>query len=53
MQEHTANERAMFMESGWHLPVASITFKKPMETVGGNCKRPIIASNFSILLSFV
>ena len=53
MQERTANERAMSIESGWHRPVASITFKKPIEIVGASCARDIISSNLSILLSLV
>ena len=53
MQEHTSNERAIFLESGWHRPVASITYKNPIETLGASCRRPIISFSSSILLSLV
>jgi len=49
--EHTSNECAISIVSVWRRPVASITYKNPIEITDGNCKRPpIISSN---LLSMV
>ena len=50
MHEHTSKECAISIVSVWRRPVASITYKNPVEITGGNCKRPIVSSN---LLSMV
>jgi hypothetical protein len=49
-QNHTLNERAMFIVSSCCRPVASIMYMNPTEMVLGRFDWPIISSN---LLSFI
>ena len=47
--KHTSNECAISIVSVCRRPVASITYKNPVEIVGGNCKpSPIISSNLLV-----